>query len=102
MPELLTGTDLDDGRPRAVPGMQYPPDLGPVVKWLDDDGEQRTAYLHRFCLRDPEGRPVEGTEVEFYVPDFMLDRGRPDRLALALVESRMGWEDARKYGRLPS
>lgn len=101
MPELLTWSKDDPNR--AIVGPQYPADLGPVVKWLDDLGEQRLAYLHTFGLRDPEGHIVEGTEVRFYVPDFMLTAGlQPDPTAMRLVESRMGWESVRKYGQLPS
>lgn len=99
MPELLTGDD--DGR--AVVGPQYPADFGPVVKWLDDSGEQRHAYLHTFVLRDPEGKAVEETAVRFYVPDFMLnDRLQPNATAMHLVEVRMGWDVVRKYGQIPS
>jgi hypothetical protein len=85
--ELLTVDD--DGH--AVKGPLYPADRGAAIVWLSDSDEQRLAYRHMFFRYGEHGQAMPETAVQFYVRDYMLDKGFPDRSALRAVEERMGW-----------
>jgi hypothetical protein len=91
--ELLT---VESEHGRATEGPKFPEDRGAAIVWLDDYGEQRTAYRHTFFRRDRDGRAIPETAVDFYVRDYMLDRGFPNLTAIRAAEERMGWTtDAR-------
>lgn len=83
--ELLS--EDDDGNP--IDGTRFPRDLG-VVRYTTEDPD-RLAYRHAFYRYDDEGRAVEDSLTEFYVPSYLLTRGFPNRAALRLVERKMGW-----------
>jgi hypothetical protein len=83
--ELLA--EDDQGNP--IKGTRFPRDLG--VARYDPENPNRLAYRHTFYRYDDEGRAVEDSLIEFYVPSYRLTSGSPNRAALRLVERKMGW-----------